>query len=252
MQASVLNSPDHSGHENGSAGAAPEPLASVAHFIGLLVLITSVVALGFYAQSDSSGPSVRGELAPHSLAAQFYLFAMALDWGLFWYCWFGMHRRGHSLWALADLRWRSRRGVVIDILLALALWIVWEGTDHGLAHLLGPSAAKSVDNLLPQNLLEITLWILTSITAGICEESVFRGYIQRQVHAATGNRTLGVITQAVIFGLGHAYQGWKHVVIISALGVLYGAFAAWRRTLRINILTHAWGDLWEGWLKFVV
>jgi hypothetical protein len=40
--------------------------------------------------------------------------------------------------------------------------------------------------------------------------------------------------------------------VISVLGVLYGALAAWRGNLRVNIVTHAWGDVWEGWLKFVV
>jgi hypothetical protein len=34
--------------------------------------------------------------------------------------------------------------------------------------------------------------------------------------------------------------------------MLYGALGAWRGNLRVNIATHAFGDIWEGWLKFVV
>lgn len=252
MEHIQMDTADRPGLVSLAARTAPAPIASMLHFAGLLVITACVVALGFYSQSDSAGATPDGQLASHAMAIQIYIFAIALDWGLFWYCWFGMRRRNCSLWTLADLRWISWRSIVVDILFALALWIIWEGTDHGVSGLLGPSVAKSVDNLLPQSLLEIIVWIITSLTAGICEESVFRGYVQRQVHALTGNRILAVITQGAIFGLYHAYQGWKHVVIICALGILYGAFAAWRGTLRINILTHAWGDLWEGWLKFVV
>ena len=61
-----------------------------------------------------------------------------------------------------------------------------------------------------------------------------------------------VIGQGVLFGLMHSYQGWKQVIVISALGVLYGALAAWRRNLRANIIAHAWSDVWEGWLKQLV
>lgn len=52
-----------------------------------------------------------------------------------------------------------------------------------------------------------------------------------------------------VFGLFHAYQGWRNVVVIAVLGVLYDALAAWRGNLRINIVSHAWADIWESWLK---
>jgi hypothetical protein len=106
--------------------------------------------------------------------------------------------------------------------------------------------------LLPQSLVEIVIWIATSITAGICEEMVFRGYLQKQIRALSGSVVVGVLGQGLVFGLMHAYQGWKNTVVIIVLGVLYGALAAWRRNLGANIVAHAWGDVWEGWLKFVV
>ena len=80
----------------------------------------------------------------------------------------------------------------------------------------------------------------------------FRGFLQRQLHALSGNFAVAVLGQGVVFGLFHSYQGWRNVVVISVLGILYGALAAWRRNLRINIVAHAFTDVWEGWLKFVV
>jgi uncharacterized protein len=118
--------------------------------------------------------------------------------------------------------------------------------------LLGPSGAKTVNSLLPQSFLEVLVWTATCITAGICEELIFRGYVQRQLHAFTGSLVTAVVGQGIIFGLFHAYQGWKAVTVISVLGVLYGALAAWRGNLRVNIVSHAFTDFWEGWLKFLI
>jgi membrane protease YdiL (CAAX protease family) len=136
--------------------------------------------------------------------------------------------------------------------IVVPFWVIWEGAAYGVHWLLGPSSAKSVDSLLPKSLLEILIWIATSITAGICEEMAFRGYLQRQFNALSGNVALGVLAQGLVFGLFHSYQGWKNVVVISVLGVLYGAMAAWRRNLRVNIVAHALTDIWEGWLKFLI
>jgi hypothetical protein len=80
----------------------------------------------------------------------------------------------------------------------------------------------------------------------------FRGYVQRQFHALTGNVVMAVLLQGVVFGLFHFYQGWKNVILISVLGVLFGALAVWRANLRANIIVHAWADIWSGWFKFVV
>jgi len=76
--------------------------------------------------------------------------------------------------------------------------------------------------------------------------------VQKQLHALTGSTVIAVLMQGLVFGLFHSYQGWKNVIVICVLGILFGALAEWRRNLRTNIIVHAWADLWSGWLKFVV
>jgi membrane protease YdiL (CAAX protease family) len=181
-----------------------------------------------------------------------YLVAILMDWALLYYCWAGVHRRGGNLRTLSGGRWTSWKSVAVDVGISLPFWVLWEGAAYGVHWLLGPSSAKSVDSLLPQSLLEILFWIGTSITAGVCEELTFRGYVQRQFHALTGSVGVAVLGQGLVFGLFHSYQGWENVIVICVLGVLFGALAAWRRNLRANIIVHAWSDIWEGWLKFVV
>ncbi len=251
MQSDQVTPPTQPGLPPLPAGEL-HPIASMRHFLGLLFIGACTVGFGLYAQHANAGAAPTGQLASHGVAIRIYLFAISLDWALFYYCWAGVHRRGGSLWSLAGGRWDSWRSVAVDLAIALPFWLIWEAAAYGVWRLLGASSAKSVQSLLPQSLLEILLWTATCTTAGICEEMVFRGYLQRQLHAFTGSHFTAVIAQGIIFGLFHAYQGWKSVIVITVLGILYGVLAAWRRNLRVNIISHAWSDFWEGWLKFVI
>jgi membrane protease YdiL (CAAX protease family) len=238
---------------NPEARTESSPIASWAHLVGFLLIGAGVVVLGFLAQHAPAGADAgTGQLAGHSKAIPIYLTAIGMDWALLYYCWAGVHHRGGNLKTLSGERWSSWKAVAIDIAIALPFWLLWEGAAYGVHRLLGPSSAKTVNSLLPQTMLEILVWIATSITAGVCEEMAFRGYLQKQLQALTGSVAVAVLGQGVVFGLFHLYQGWKNVIVVSVLGVMFGALAAWRRNLRANIMVHAWGDVWEGWLKFVV
>jgi membrane protease YdiL (CAAX protease family) len=230
----------------------PERIASWRHLAGLLLIGVAVVAFGILAQRGQVDNAANGQLASHAIAIHVYLAAILLDWALFYYCWAGVHRRGGSLWSLSGGRWTSWKSLAADLAVALPFWLLWTGAAYGVHWLLGSSSAKTVDSLLPKSLAEVLVWIAACVTAGVCEEMVFRGYLQRQLHSLGGNIAVAVAAQGVVFGLFHAYQGWKNVIVISVLGVLYGALAAWRGNLRVNIVAHAWSDFWEGWLKFLV
>lgn len=229
----------------------PPQIASWRHLAGFLLIGVAVASSGVLLQ-HSGGSSSNGQLANHSVAIRVYLTAILMDWALFYYCWVGVHRRGGSLWSLSAGRWTSWKSVAMDIAIVLPFWAIWEGAAYAVATLLGPSTAKTVDSLLPKSVPEVSVWIATCITAGICEEMVFRGYLMRQFHALAGSIALAIAGQGAVFGLFHWYQGWKNVVVISVLGVLYGMLAAWRGNLRANIVAHAWSDIWEGWLKFLI
>src|ERR1041385_5648160 len=236
-----------------TATTKPAQIASWAHLGGYLAITAGITARGFFIQKAGLGNAPAGQLIDHSQVMKNYLIVILSDCALLYYCWVGVHRRGGNLATLSGGLWNSWRMLAKDIAIAVPFWVVWEATAYGVHRLLGPGTrARSVEALLPQSLPEVLLWILVSTTAGFCEELQSRGYLQRQFHALTGSIVAAVLGQGVLFGLMHSYQGWKQVVVISALGVLYGALVAWRRNLRANIIAHAWSDVWEGWLKQLV
>jgi membrane protease YdiL (CAAX protease family) len=237
--------------------AAHEPIASTAHFVGFLLLISGMAAGGFLAQHHAAGASAApaGQLAAHTSAIPVYLVALFMDWALFYYCWSGVHHRGGTLSTLTGGRWRSAKALFTDVALAIPVWGAFEGIAYGVHYLLervSNDQAKVVDSLLPRSFAEVTLWILLCVTAGFCEEIAFRGYLQKQFHARTRSIVAAVLLQGLVFGVAHGYQGWKNVVVISGIGILYGSVAAWRRNLRATMITHAWSDLWEGWIKILI
>jgi len=219
-------------------------LAPVWHTIGLGAILVGTLLAGFWIQSRAgAGPGI---VAAHRGAVGVYLTAMALDWALFFYVWRFTSLSGTPLRELIGGRWAGPRDVALDVAIAIPFWVVWTFTAVVVHRLLGPSAAKSVAVLLPQTPLEVAVWIAVSVTAGFCEEVIFRGYLQRQLAALTGSASVAVAAQAVAFGIGHGYQGAKNVAVITVLGVLYGLLALWRRSTRPGMLAHAWSDVYGG------
>lgn len=245
------------------APAKPAKIAAWWHLAAYLAIMAGITIMGFRAQQtgpSNEGAAAAGQLIDHSQAIRNYLIDILGDCGLLYWCVAGVqwHRGigiGSALETLSSGRWLTWQGLARDLAIALPFWVVWEATAYGVHWLLdlrGPDTARSTTSMLPQSWIEVAMWILVSIVAGVTEELQSRGYLQQQLHALSGSIVFAVIAQGLVFGSGHSYQGWRQVIVISVLGILYGALAAWRRNLRANIIAHAWSDVWEGWLKMVV
>ena len=73
--------------------------------------------------------------------------------------------------------------------------------------------------------------------------SHFRGYLQKQFQAMTGSDGGAVVFQAIVFGIGHLYEGVGPVARITLFGVLFGLLALWRKSLRPGMIAHARSDI---------
>jgi membrane protease YdiL (CAAX protease family) len=105
---------------------------------------------------------------------------------------------------------------------------------------------------MPQRGVELAWWIALSITAGMCEETVFRGYLQRQFLAMTKSAPIAILLSAATFGAAHAYQGFRMVILIGLFGAMFGLLAHWRGNVRPGMIAHAWQDSFNGVLASVM
>jgi uncharacterized protein len=144
-------------------------------------------------------------------------------------------------------RWRSVREVFRDAGIGVAFLFV-SVMLGSIVRGRGGAPDQAVQFLFPHGGLEIVLWLLVSMTAGICEEAIYRGYLQRQFMALTKNISLGIILSAVVFGVSHAYQGFGHAFQIALLGGMSGILAHWRKSVRPGMFAHALQDIMGGLL----
>ncbi|HEY6303448.1 MAG TPA: CPBP family intramembrane glutamic endopeptidase [Terriglobales bacterium] len=169
-----------------------------------------------------------------------YLIVIAFEWALF----------AFSLWH-SDIAFtgyiaqvlRDPRSLLWDIPVALILSAVLVLISPVIVRILGQTGWVSTQGMLPHDRVETALWMVMAISAGICEETVFRGYLQRQICGWTGHIVIGIVGQGAIFGLCHAYQGWKNVALIVVWGCVFGGCAWWRKGLRANMIAHAALDI---------
>jgi membrane protease YdiL (CAAX protease family) len=169
-----------------------------------------------------------------------YSIAIAFDWVLFAFILW----KSDSAFARYVARvFQDPRSLLLDIPVAVLLSGATLSIAPLIVRVLGQAGWVSLEGMRPNNGLEIAAWIVAAISAGICEETIFRGYLQQQLSGWAGRLSVGVLGQAAIFGLAHGYQGWKNMTLIFVLGGIFGAFVRLRKGLRANMIAHAGMDI---------
>jgi CAAX protease family protein len=99
--------------------------------------------------------------------------------------------------------------------------------------------------LLPRTAGERRLFTVVGITAGVCEEWLYRGFFLAVVAAVTGGPPTWVLIAvgATAFGLAHAYQGGAGIVSTGVLGGVMAALYLQTGSLLLPVLLHAVIDL---------
>ena len=153
------------------------------------------------------------------------------------------HSRVRSLWPAGDNTAVLCQipGIVVALVAITAVYRYGGlATRHALAVQLRPVAA-----LLPRTPAERRVFALLALTAGICEELLYRGFglaALRWAAPGIGKPALIAVTAAA-FGLAHLYQGRMGVALTGVLG----AYLAWitisAGTLVPAMILHALLDL---------
>jgi membrane protease YdiL (CAAX protease family) len=104
--------------------------------------------------------------------------------------------------------------------------------------------------LIPHTPGELRLFVPLAITAGFCEEFLFRGYLVWVLQLVMGLYPAAVVSM-VLFGLGHGYQGGKFGLRAFWVGVAIGVLALVTRSLLPGMALHAAIDLGSGWITYV-
>lgn len=104
----------------------------------------------------------------------------------------------------------------------------------------------NVERLMPHARSEWTGFAALAVTAGVCEELMFRGYLTWALSHVLPSYAMAGLAQAVLFGLAHAYQGVRGVFLTMAVGAFLTVIVWMTGTLWVAMLIHALMDLNAG------
>lgn len=128
------------------------------------------------------------------------------------------------------------------VAVCLAVWVamLFEARAHP------GDSDKVVLDLLPRTRKEFAAFFGVSLTAGLAEEYLLRGYCLGLVALFTGSMALAVVVTTVSFGLAHLYQGPRGAVRAMALGLVLAIPVAITGSLLPSMIAHATMDIVSG------
>jgi membrane protease YdiL (CAAX protease family) len=87
--------------------------------------------------------------------------------------------------------------------------------------------------------LPIVFRVLLAVTAGVFEETLYRGYALERLAALCGSAPAAAALSLTLFVLMHVPAvGWGHLAPVAIVGTLITLLYLWRRDLVTNIVAH--------------
>lgn len=102
--------------------------------------------------------------------------------------------------------------------------------------------------VFPRDMLERICFTALVCTVAICEEFIYRGFVQYVFQAWSGSLVAGIVGSSLLFSIAHLYQGKRGLVSTFGAGAVFAGVRAWTGTLIPTIFAHFVADLTIGLL----
>jgi membrane protease YdiL (CAAX protease family) len=136
-------------------------------------------------------------------------------------------------------------GIGGTLILATLHWMNFRRMGR-LLDKLPPRVVAMATRILPQSAPERVPFLGLAITAGCCEEFLYRGFAMAAFTRAGFPIWASVVVSSVLFGAAHLYQGRGGLIGTGILGLLFGAFRAFTGSIVPVVAWHAAIDVVAG------
>jgi uncharacterized protein len=209
--------------------------------VGLLLFEHYVFWPRFRSALESGVPAARANGYRRIMIGQWAIAAIAVA------IWIAMQRPWSDLRLIVPHGWRLAAGIALVAAFALLMAVQARSVSR-----IAPekrvayrSKLGRVAFLLPHTRDELRWFAALSVTAGICEELLYRGYVLWTFTPSLG-LTGAALATIVLFGAGHAYQGRSHGIRATAAGAVMTGVVLLTGSLVPAIVLHALMDLGGG------
>ncbi len=141
---------------------------------------------------------------------------------------------------LARVGWSSA-GLGREILIGMGLFVPFALAVAGIGWLLqavglptgGAPAVPAIHGTL-----QIAAVALFVVIIAVSEETIFRGYLLLRLTELTGSKAFAVVLSALIFSLGHQYEGTAGMITVGGMGAMFALVYLWRGSLAAPMVLH--------------
>lgn len=103
--------------------------------------------------------------------------------------------------------------------------------------------------IFPQTDIERLVFVALVTTVALCEELIYRGFVQRVFRDVCHDSAFaGILISAIFFALAHVYQGRRGIVSTFTVGVIFATMRWWTGSLIPTAFAHFVADLVVGFL----
>src|SRR5690349_11888738 len=215
--------------------------------MAVLVLLIPPRAWVSFRRLRDATPEQRASLRP-----RLYVFAMLSQWilvGLVLTAWI-LNARPWAWLGVIPVFTYAALGIAIGVALIVVLMAVRSrGADREAMIERARARLAHVEAMLPHTLRELRLFTALSITAGLCEELLFRGFMIWYLQHFMGLIPAAIVS-SVLFGFGHLYQGLKGVLQTGLVGAFMATIYLLSGSLVLPMLIHALMDIYAGFVGY--
>jgi CAAX protease family protein len=202
-----------------------EQVAEVSVF---LFLIVPSMALSFFAIKQ-------GGLNFLLVAISAILRDLALVSLILFFVW----RNNESITRIGWTLKNSRKEISLGILLFIPFTLGTGLLEKGLRAIGFSVPSTPLPSFLAaRGMVEFLLAFVLVVIVALAEETIFRGYLILRFKVITSNPIGAALLSAVIFSLGHGYEGSAGVVTVGVMGLVFAFVYMWRRSLVAPIVMH--------------
>jgi membrane protease YdiL (CAAX protease family) len=221
-----------------------------------LLALTLVVGLPAYAAWETPRLEQRVAIGVAHARTSEYVWTMAIEWALMIALivfWWGGDRPAAQLglvWPTGGARWST--AIISTVILLFFYWqarLVAAKADAQARVRQQLASQPSVRVLIPATPGEARVFSLLAISAGICEEVLYRGYLLWYFDALLP-RGAAIASAVIAFGLAHAYQGLRGIVVTGTAGACCMALYLLTGSLAASIVLHSVVDLANGFMAY--
>ena len=183
------------------------------------------IALWYMKTAHQGSPPVEVIIRSIMTMAPFGLWGTVLLWWV-------IQRKNYSF---SELFRTKTDSILKDLLAGLLLGSFW-------VMVYGLSGWPEFSDMFVFNLAKLKS-VPTSLSAGFCEEFLFRGFVILIVARAGGGKKSQVIWSAVAFGMAHIFWGPIGMLYTAVFGATFAIAALWRGNVWAAVVAHSFLNL---------